>query len=239
MQGLILSLAGRVRLYAARSHQMRVAMPNTCPSLAGSAPGRSTASQKPGGVRRPQSGARACSIRRRGHLRAGAPRQAARNRPANGQGQGQHSRCSDRPVRHGRQRLLRRVGVRCASVRAEYALVNQPGAGSLAALISTIRARYWIADPTVFRPDQAGLMARRGRCRDDRDAGRRDQKSKREPAAEERAAEEMGATGPGAGPVAAGPDVGLVLAEGMPRIRHAWVPAGATLGALPLRNRPR
>src|SRR5712691_10314381 len=60
---------------------------------------------------------------------------------------------------------------------AEYALVNQPGAGSLAALISTIRARYWTADPTVFRPDQAGLMARRGRCRDDRDAGRRDQKS--------------------------------------------------------------
>src|SRR5712691_6311710 len=124
---------------------------------------------------------------------------------------------------------------------AEYALVNQPGAGSLAALISTIRARYWTADPTVFRPDQAGLMARRGRCRDDRDAGRRDQKSKREPAAEERAAEEMGATGPGAGagPVAVGPDVGLVPAEGVPRIRRAWVPAEAPPGALPLRNRPR
>ncbi len=93
----------------------------------------------------------------------------------------------------------------------------------------------------MFRPDQAGLMARRGGGRDDRDAGRRDQKSKREPAAEERAAEEMGATGPGAGAgsVAVGPDVGLVLAEGMPRIRHAWVPAEATLGALPLRNRPR
>jgi len=39
--GLILSRAGHVRLYATGSRQMRVAVPNTCPSLAGSVPGRS------------------------------------------------------------------------------------------------------------------------------------------------------------------------------------------------------